>query len=151
MFPPSTPSPPWLGRVERVGASSCPAYLVTPTLALTPAPCLLTAPTAPLTLSLGGTSTPVTSLVLHPAREGWDLALVAGATALPAAPACLNPITSKYSRILLSDTSLPPAHLRYPPPQSLPLHLPPPSSSLLIPPLPSSSLLPPHPPTPPGQ
>jgi hypothetical protein len=106
LFPPSAARPAWLGRVSRPGGEPCPAYLVSPGTALSPAPCLLAGPTAPasLTLVLGPHTRAVTSLLLHPSRAGHDLALLELAAPVPASlgPACLSPITSKYSALLVT-------------------------------------------------
>ena len=94
--------PPWMGRVKRQG-KGCPAYLVSPTSVLVPAPCLLQGVTDldALTFILGPHSRQIHSLLLHPSREGHDLALLQISTALPSSrsPACLSPITSKYSTL----------------------------------------------------
>ena len=98
--------PPWMGRVERQG-NGCLAYLVSPTSILVPAPCLLRGVTDldALTFILGPHSRQIHSLLLHPSREGHDLALLQISTALPSSrsPACLSPITSKYSTLFSED------------------------------------------------
>ena len=94
--------PPWMGRVERQG-KGCPAYLVSASSVLVPAPCLLQGVTDldNLTFILGPHSRQIHSLLLHPSREGHDLALLQISTTLPSSrsPACLSPITSKYSTL----------------------------------------------------
>ena len=103
---PSSPS--WSGQVAHQSGSPCPVYLVSPSHALSPAPCLLGGDTSPssLTVRLGPHSRSVSSLLLHPTREGHDLALLGLTAPLPTTrpPACLSPITSKYSLLLCSSS-----------------------------------------------
>merc|ERR1712223_722855 len=68
--------PPWMGGVEREG-SGCSAYLVSTNYVLVPAPCLLQGETSLDSLSfvLGPHSRKINSLLLHPSRDGHDLAL----------------------------------------------------------------------------
>ena len=98
--------PPWMGRVEREG-SGCSAYLVSTNYVLVPAPCLLQGKTSLDSLSfvLGPHSRKINSLLLHPSREGHDLALLQLSSPLPSSrhPACLSPITSKYSTLLSEE------------------------------------------------
>ena len=98
--------PPWMGRVEREG-SGCSAYLVSTNSVLVPAPCLLQGKTSLDSLSfvLGPHSRKINSLLLHPSREGHDLALLQLSSPLPSSrhPACLSPITSKYSTLLSEE------------------------------------------------
>jgi len=98
--------PPWMGRVEREG-SGCSAYLVSTNYVLVPAPCLLQGETSLDSLSfvLGPHSRKINSLLLHPSREGHDLALLQLSSPLPSSrhPACLSPITSKYSTLLSEE------------------------------------------------
>merc|ERR1711936_65093 len=98
--------PPWMGRVEREG-SGCSAYLVSTNYVLVPAPCLLQGKTSLDSLSfvLGPHSRKINSLLLHPPREGHDLALLQLSSPLPSSrhPSCLSPITSKYSTLLSEE------------------------------------------------
>ena len=95
-----------MGRVEREG-SGCSAYLVSTNYVLVPAPCLLQGKTNLDSLSfvLGPHSRNINSLLLHPSREGHDLALLQLSSPLPSSrhPACLSPITSKYSTLLSEE------------------------------------------------
>jgi hypothetical protein len=94
----------WLGLMTRQSGSSCPVYLVSPSHGLSPAPCLLQGDTSPssLRVGLGPHSRTVTSVLLHPAREEYDLVLLGLSSPFPSTrtPACMSPITSKYSKLL---------------------------------------------------
>ena len=107
----STPFPSWVGSVFQTSKSSCPAYLVSPSHALVPAPCLLSnsSPPSSLTLRLGSHTHNVSSLLLHPGSLSVpDLALLSLSFPLPStrSPACLSPLTSKYSSLLCSATKV---------------------------------------------
>ena len=108
IFP--APLPGWLGRISRPSGPPCPAFLLSPLTALCPAPCLLGGPTSNLTLRLGPHTRPVSGVLLHPSRQGHDLALLSLPAPLPPSrpPACLSSLTSKYSKLLLPGRSLPP-------------------------------------------
>ena len=98
--------PPWMGKLERQG-KGCPAYLVSSSSVLVPAPCLLQGITDldAITFILGPHSRQIKSLLLHPSREVHDLALLQISSPLPSSrrPACLSPITSKYSTLFSEE------------------------------------------------
>ena len=107
-------NPPWLATLLRPSGPPCPAYLTSPSSVLVPAPCLLQASTSSLSLALGLHTSTISTILLHPPRRDHDVALLSLTSPLPPSlpPACLSPLTSKYSQLLLPGCSLAPLPMK---------------------------------------